>query len=192
MSVDQTANRTIRHHLDIHKPEKTSKNKCKHCAYTSRYKKDVRRHNLTHEKPGTPQYVCNQPGCNSKFARNDNLLRHGRLTHRGSTSTPSTGTMIDSHLVNHEYPPMDTHLLVPGPMGHPPATLLESFDSISNHSAAGASLNKSSFVVDRTPSFSTPQTAGSSFNGYLDPLLMSPESASDSFCFSGTESPCPQ
>lgn len=192
LSVDPKANRTNRHHLDIHNPDKTSKYKCERCAYTCRYKKDVIRHNLKHEKPETPGYVCSQPGCNSKFYRNDNLRRHSRSAHQNSTSAQSTGTMANSHLGNSESSSADAHLPVHGAMDGLRETLRESSDSFSNHSAARASLGGSGFVVNRTPSLSTPQTADSSFNGYSDPLLRSPESASGYFCFSGTESPCPK
>ncbi|GAB7326589.1 hypothetical protein MBLNU13_g10567t1 [Cladosporium sp. NU13] len=183
----------LRHHLDIHDPDKTRKYKCDHrgCRYAARYPKDVRRHKLVHNKPDFAKFVCHEPDCDSKFDRNDNLLRHVRSVHPDFASAQTTGTTANSRLGDNESSPVDVHLATHGPMNGPRATLLEPFDSISNHSA-GASLNNFGFVVDRTSSFSSPQTAGSSFNGFLDPRLMSPRSASDSFCFSETESPRPK
>ena len=192
------ANLTTRHHLDIHDPAKASRYKCDNrdcnnrgCEYASRYPKDVRRHKLVHSKPDFAKYVCHEPDCDGKFDRNDNLLRHIRLVHPDSASAQTTGATANSRLGNNESSPVDVHLVAGGSMNGPRAALLEPFDSMSNHSA-GASLNNFGFVVDRTSSFSSPQTAGSSFKGFLDPRFMSPGTASDSFIFSETESPRPK
>lgn len=76
-----------RHHLETH-TDKARRYPCEHvgCNSAARYPKDLERHMRTHTKPEISPFPCEEARCDRTFSRRDNLLRHLRDKHAGSTT----------------------------------------------------------------------------------------------------------
>jgi len=129
LRADEKANKICRHHLDIHDPQKASQYKCHRegCTYASRFPKDVRRHQLRHQKPKFHKFVCKEVGCTAKYHRNDYLLRHYRDKHPDSSSVLSTGSTAASRLGD-GMSSTGSYLVVEALSDKTPGTEMSSFD----------------------------------------------------------------
>lgn len=78
-----------RRHTEFHERPKNHKCEVVNCRNAFRYPKDLRRHQITHEKLIEPQR-CPFSGCNRAYNRKDNLQRHMNRCHKDeSVDDPS-------------------------------------------------------------------------------------------------------
>jgi hypothetical protein len=80
-------------------PTKLKRHACNHkdCTFSTRYRKDLRRHMFAHQKHAVNKFPCTEIGCMRTCSRQDNLARHRRNAHQ-TTRTPQNATTLSPHV----------------------------------------------------------------------------------------------